>query len=112
MALRRVGPVGPQNLKTYLAEIALSRGLGVKVGANEGGCLQVTAAGGRGIGIATEDCAIGGAASISRGGDTVAIAGSAATQGQYAKFDASRRGIPVTGTVGRGVQLIGRFEPS
>ena len=110
MALRRVGPVGFQNLKTYNAEAALSRGYGVKIGANEGGCLPLLTAGGRGIGIATEDCAAGGAASISRLGDTVAIAGSAATQGMYAKFNAAGQVIPVTGTAGGGEEVIGRFE--
>ena len=111
MALRKVGPVGFQNLKTYPVEAAISRGYGVKVGAAEGNCLPVLAAGGRGIGIATEDqLVVGGALSVCRGGDTVAIAGSAASQGQYAKFNAAGQVIPSAGVAGSGEEIIGRFE--
>lgn len=111
MALRKVGPVGYQNLKTYATEAAVSRGCGVKVGVAEGNATALLTAGGRGIGIAAEDqLTVGGALSVVRQGDTVAIAGSAATQGQYAKFNAAGQVIPVTGTAGDGEEVIGRFE--
>jgi hypothetical protein len=111
MALRKVGPIGFQNLKTYPAEAQILRGYGVKAGAAEGNCAPVAAAGARGIGIAAETVAnIGDPASVVRHGDTVAIAGSAATAGQYAKFNAAGQVIPVTGTAGGGEEIIGRFE--
>jgi hypothetical protein len=111
MALRKVGPVGFQSLKTYPADAQILRGYGVKVGAVEGSCAQVAVAGARGIGIAAETTAnAGDPASVVRHGDAVAIAGSAATQGQYAKFNAAGQVIPVTGTAGGGEEIIGRFE--
>lgn len=110
MALRKIGPVGYQNVKTYAAEGAVSRGLGVKVGANEGGAAQVAAAGAAGVGIANEDCVDGGALSVTRHGDVVAIAGSAATQGQLAKFNAAGQVIPVVKGAATSEEVIGRFE--
>lgn len=113
MALRNVGPVGPQNLKTYISESAVLRGHGVKVGTNEGGATAVAAAGAAGIGIAAEDQpAVGAPLSVNRGGDSVAIAGSAATQGQLAKFDATGRVIPVVKGAATSEEVIGRFESS
>lgn len=111
MALRKVGPIGYQNLKTYAAEAAVLRGYGVKVGAAEGGAAPVAIAGAQGIGIAAEDQAtVGGALSVVRSGDTVAIAGSAATQGQYAKFNAAGQVIPVVKGAASSEEVIGRFE--
>lgn len=113
MALRKVGPVGYINLKTYVAEAAVLRGHGVRVGAVEGGATAVAAAGAQGIGIAAEDQAtVGSALGVVRQGDTVAIAGAAATQGQLAKFDATGRVIPVVKGAGTSEEVIGRFESS
>ncbi len=110
MALRKVGPVGPASTKTYLAEAAVSRGYGVKVGANEGGATVVAAAGAAGIGIAAEAAAAGDALVVVRQGDVVAIAGSAATQGQLAKFNAAGQVIPVVRGATTTEEVIGRFE--
>ena len=110
MALRKDGPVGPVNLKTYLAEADVARGYGVKVGTNEGGATAVAAAGAQGIGIAAEAAASGDALSVVRHGDAVAIAGSAASPGNLAKFDATGRVIPVLKGAGTTEEVIGRFE--
>jgi hypothetical protein len=112
MTLRKVGPVGPVNLKTYPADAAITRGHGVKVGATEGSAAAVAAAGAAGIGIATEDAAAGEPLAVARSGDAVAIAGSAATQGQWAKFDGTGRVIPVVKGAGTAEEVIGRFESS
>ncbi len=113
MALRKVAPVGPQNTKTYPVEAPVLRGYGVAAGAAEGNCTPVVAAGGRGIGLATEaQPTVGGALGVCRFGDCVAIAGAPATMGQYAKFNAAGQVIPVTGTAGDGEEVIGRFESS
>lgn len=111
MALRKVGPVGPVNLKTYVAEAAVARGYGVKVGTNEGGATAVAAANALGIGIAAEAAAAAGdPLAVVRYGDAVAIAGSAASPGALAKFNATGQVIPVTRTAGASEEVIGRFE--
>lgn len=110
MALRKVGPVGPVNIKTYLAEAAAVRGYGIKAGANEGGATVVAAAGAAGIGIAAENTAAGDALAVIRFGDAVAIAGSAGTEGQLAKFNAAGQVIPVVRGAGTSEEVIGRFE--
>lgn len=111
MALRNIGPVGPVNAKTYPTEAAVSRGYGVKVGAAEGNATAVAAAGAQGIGIALEDqLVVGGPLAVARHGDTVAIAGSAATQGEYAKFNAAGQVIPVVRGATTTEEVIGRFE--
>jgi len=112
MALRKVGPQGHSSLKSYPAESALTRGYGAKVGALEGNCTAITAAGAAGIGIVSESCAQGDNAAITRLGDSVAIAGAAATQGQWAKFDATGRVIPVAKAAGTTEEVVGRFESS
>ena len=110
MALRKVGPVGLLGPKTYLAEAAVTRGYGVSVGATEGGATAVATAGAAGIGIAAESAAAGDALPVTRLGDAVAIAGSAAIQGQLAKFNAAGQVIPVVRGAGTSEEVIGRFE--
>ena len=110
MALRKVGPVGPVNIKTYLAESAVTRGYGVKAGTNESGATAVATAGAQGIGIAAETTASGDALAVIRHGDAFAIAGAAANPGTYAKFNATGQAIAVTRTAGGAEEVIGRFE--
>ena len=113
MALRKVGPVGDQAQKTYPVEAPVLRGYGVGPGVAEGNCAPVAIAGGRGIGLASEaQPTVGGPLAVTRAGDEIAIAGSAANAGQYAKFNAAGQVIPVAGAAGSGEEVIGRFESS